>query len=180
MTFRDFGVTVYPICINQTRGDEVELKSFNYDDKTLEFVSIETEKCTGKVSESKSMTSSEICVERSRNESSTTCSSSSDSILQTNCDHPAGHFTLLGIFSHGNFCDSSSPRVIYTRVASYLDWIEETVWPEEFVTKPICGLACYVSRFFTFTTIIVIAISLLAVIFILLISLLCKWICRCC
>ncbi|XP_030370422.1 serine protease snake [Scaptodrosophila lebanonensis] len=37
------------------------------------------------------------------------------------------HYHLIGITSYGVFCRSSYPSV-YTRVASYLDWIEGVVW----------------------------------------------------
>ncbi|EDV47748.1 serine protease snake isoform X1 [Drosophila erecta] len=37
------------------------------------------------------------------------------------------HYHLIGITSYGVFCRSSYPSV-YTRVTSYLDWIELTVW----------------------------------------------------
>ncbi|KAH8369417.1 hypothetical protein KR009_010318 [Drosophila setifemur] len=39
------------------------------------------------------------------------------------------HYHLIGITSYGVFCRSSYPS-IYTRVSSYLDWIEQTVWPD--------------------------------------------------
>nr|NP_001246901.1 uncharacterized protein Dmel_CG14642, isoform C [Drosophila melanogaster]NP_730791.1 uncharacterized protein Dmel_CG14642, isoform B [Drosophila melanogaster]AAF52161.1 uncharacterized protein Dmel_CG14642, isoform B [Drosophila melanogaster]AFH06220.1 uncharacterized protein Dmel_CG14642, isoform C [Drosophila melanogaster] len=37
------------------------------------------------------------------------------------------HYHLIGITSYGVFCRSSYPSV-YTRVSSFLDWIELTVW----------------------------------------------------
>ncbi|XP_037729392.1 serine protease snake isoform X1 [Drosophila subpulchrella] len=37
------------------------------------------------------------------------------------------HYHLIGVTSYGVFCRSSYPSV-YTRVSSYLDWIELTVW----------------------------------------------------
>ncbi|KAH8354554.1 hypothetical protein KR084_007810 [Drosophila pseudotakahashii] len=37
------------------------------------------------------------------------------------------HYHLIGVTSYGVFCRSSYPSV-YTRVSSYLDWIERTVW----------------------------------------------------
>lgn len=39
------------------------------------------------------------------------------------------HYHLIGVTSYGVFCRSSYPSV-YTRVSSYLDWIEQTVWPD--------------------------------------------------
>ncbi|TMW46763.1 hypothetical protein DOY81_008156 [Sarcophaga bullata] len=41
------------------------------------------------------------------------------------------HYQLIGITSYGLFCRSSYPSV-YTRVYSYLDWIERIVWREDF------------------------------------------------
>lgn len=35
---------------------------------------------------------------------------------------------VVGIVSHGISCATDLPA-IYTRVASYLDWIESSVWP---------------------------------------------------
>lgn len=37
---------------------------------------------------------------------------------------------IAGITSFGVGCGSESPGV-YTRVASYLDWIESVVWPRD-------------------------------------------------
>ncbi|KAH8294597.1 hypothetical protein KR018_000154 [Drosophila ironensis] len=39
------------------------------------------------------------------------------------------HYHLIGVTSYGVFCRSSYPSV-YTRVSSYLDWIERTVWTD--------------------------------------------------
>ncbi|XP_017154773.1 kallikrein-15-like isoform X2 [Drosophila miranda] len=35
---------------------------------------------------------------------------------------------VFGIVSEGSFCDTKSPRTIYTRVFYYLQWIEDIVW----------------------------------------------------
>ncbi|XP_068633515.1 serine protease persephone-like [Battus philenor] len=40
-----------------------------------------------------------------------------------------GHYRLVGITSFGRGCGSPIPGV-YTRIASYLDWIEGVVWPD--------------------------------------------------
>ncbi|KAH8340250.1 hypothetical protein KR074_002989 [Drosophila pseudoananassae] len=39
------------------------------------------------------------------------------------------HYHLIGVTSYGVFCRSSYPSV-YTRVSSFLDWIEQVVWPD--------------------------------------------------
>ncbi|XP_017056867.2 LOW QUALITY PROTEIN: serine protease snake [Drosophila ficusphila] len=39
------------------------------------------------------------------------------------------HYHLIGVTSYGVFCRSSYPSV-YTRVSSFLDWIETTVWTD--------------------------------------------------
>jgi secreted trypsin-like serine protease len=39
-------------------------------------------------------------------------------------------FVLLGITSYGKGCGFNMPA-IYTRVSSYIDWIEANVWPNE-------------------------------------------------
>lgn len=37
---------------------------------------------------------------------------------------------IVGVASYGISCGKEYPNV-YTRVASYLDWIEENVWPDK-------------------------------------------------
>ncbi|EDW83059.2 uncharacterized protein Dwil_GK22652 [Drosophila willistoni] len=40
------------------------------------------------------------------------------------------HYHLIGLTSYGVFCRSSYPSV-YTRISSYLDWIEQITWSAE-------------------------------------------------
>lgn len=40
----------------------------------------------------------------------------------------SGLSTVVGIVSFGVSCGSNLPGV-YTRIASFMDWIEDTVWP---------------------------------------------------
>lgn len=41
-------------------------------------------------------------------------------------------YQIIGITSFGDFgCGSKNSFGVYTRVSSYLDWIENIVWPEE-------------------------------------------------
>lgn len=44
--------------------------------------------------------------------------------------HPTGMSTILGIVSFGVSCGTDLPGV-YTRIASYVDWIENTIWPSQ-------------------------------------------------
>jgi secreted trypsin-like serine protease len=37
--------------------------------------------------------------------------------------------SIVGITAFGQFCGGSTPGV-YTAIYSYLEWIEEQVWPE--------------------------------------------------
>ncbi|XP_032294962.1 venom protease [Drosophila virilis] len=59
-----------------------------------------------------------------------TCQGDSGGPLQLNLPgrrHQHIHYHLIGITSFGVFCRSSYPSV-YTRVFTYLDWIEEVTW----------------------------------------------------
>lgn len=59
-----------------------------------------------------------------------TCQGDSGGPIQiTLAENPCVHH-ILGITSFGRICGGSSPG-IYTRVSSYLDWIEDKVWPNE-------------------------------------------------
>jgi secreted trypsin-like serine protease len=40
-----------------------------------------------------------------------------------------GTFQIVGLTSFGVSCVTNLPS-FYTRVSSYLDWIEKTVWPD--------------------------------------------------
>lgn len=50
--------------------------------------------------------------------------------LQTNHNELECMYTLIGITSFGDNCtlNSDIPGV-YTKVSSYIEWIEDTVWP---------------------------------------------------
>ncbi|CAG4956208.1 unnamed protein product [Colias eurytheme] len=56
-----------------------------------------------------------------------TCQGDSGGPLQA-LTSPDGQYRLVGVTSFGRGCASTVPGV-YTRVASYLDWIEGVVWP---------------------------------------------------
>lgn len=38
------------------------------------------------------------------------------------------YYEVIGVTSFGKFCAAGSPGV-YTKISSYLDWIESIVWP---------------------------------------------------
>lgn len=44
-------------------------------------------------------------------------------------NQPSGVSTLVGVVSFGVSCGTHLPSV-YTRIASYMEWIESVVWPE--------------------------------------------------
>ncbi|CAG7824200.1 unnamed protein product, partial [Allacma fusca] len=64
-----------------------------------------------------------------RNSSKDSCQGDSGGPLTTNLDKLCVHY-VVGITSFGsNFCGTSTPGV-YSNVHSYLNWIEQIVWPE--------------------------------------------------
>lgn len=40
-------------------------------------------------------------------------------------------YNIIGITSFGKFCAAKNAPGVYTRVSSYVPWIENIVWPEE-------------------------------------------------
>jgi len=38
-------------------------------------------------------------------------------------------FNLIGITSFGKFCATENSPGVYTKVATFLPWIEQIVWP---------------------------------------------------
>ncbi|XP_051155657.1 serine protease snake-like [Leptopilina boulardi] len=70
-----------------------------------------------------------------------TCTGDSGSPLQNR--HPNNClYNIVGITSSGKFCGIDKIPGIYTRVAAYVDWIEEIVWPDHEINnkKPSRGL----------------------------------------
>ncbi|CAF4942755.1 unnamed protein product [Pieris macdunnoughi] len=61
-----------------------------------------------------------------------TCQGDSGSPLQVASKENQCVFHIVGVTSFGRMCAQSGNPAIYTRVSSYLDWIESVVWPEEF------------------------------------------------
>ncbi|XP_049884268.1 venom protease-like [Pectinophora gossypiella] len=60
-----------------------------------------------------------------------TCQGDSGSPLQVASKDNQCIFYIIGITSFGGECARSGQPSIYTRVSSYLDWIEGVVWPGE-------------------------------------------------
>ncbi|XP_058839217.1 serine protease snake-like [Topomyia yanbarensis] len=69
----------------------------------------------------------QICV-GSREGGKDTCQGDSGGPLETVTDHKGCMFHILGITSTGAACGYGKSPSIYTRVASYIDWIESVVW----------------------------------------------------
>lgn len=60
-----------------------------------------------------------------------TCGGDSGGPLQTSINQNECIFKIVGITSYGStFCGAKNSPGIYTRVASYTDWIEKNVWPQ--------------------------------------------------
>lgn len=49
--------------------------------------------------------------------------------LQIVLDKPYCMYKLVGVTSFGKFCGFENSPGIYTRVASFVGWIESIVWP---------------------------------------------------
>ncbi|XP_020300103.1 serine protease snake-like [Pseudomyrmex gracilis] len=58
-----------------------------------------------------------------------TCQGDSGGPLQRVLEDPYCMYSIVGVTSFGKFCAFKSMPAIYTRVQSYLDWIENIVWP---------------------------------------------------
>ncbi|KAL0809035.1 hypothetical protein ABMA28_012676 [Loxostege sticticalis] len=60
-----------------------------------------------------------------------TCQGDSGSPLQAASKANPCIFYVIGVTSFGRQCGKSGTPAIYTRVSSYIDWIESVVWPGE-------------------------------------------------
>ncbi|XP_071556799.1 serine protease snk-like [Temnothorax nylanderi] len=58
-----------------------------------------------------------------------TCQGDSGGPLQRVLAEPYCMYSIVGVTSFGKFCAFKDSPAIYTRISSYLDWIENTVWP---------------------------------------------------
>uniref|UniRef100_A0A2A4JQ23 trypsin n=1 Tax=Heliothis virescens TaxID=7102 RepID=A0A2A4JQ23_HELVI len=60
-----------------------------------------------------------------------TCQGDSGSPLQIASKENSCIFRIVGVTSFGRNCAEQGKPAVYTRVASYIDWIESVVWPGE-------------------------------------------------
>ncbi|XP_055696410.1 serine protease snake-like isoform X2 [Lutzomyia longipalpis] len=63
------------------------------------------------------------------NKGKDTCQGDSGGPIQVVTPDNTCIFHILGIVSTGKFCGSANTPGIYTRISSYLNWIESIVWP---------------------------------------------------
>lgn len=57
-----------------------------------------------------------------------TCNGDSGGPLQIVLDDPYCMYSIIGITSFGRFCGFAYNPAIYTKVSSYIPWIEGIVW----------------------------------------------------
>ncbi|XP_039436006.1 serine protease snake-like [Culex pipiens pallens] len=74
---------------------------------------------------------SQLCIGNVREqESRDACQGDSGGPVQIITEPKGCTYHVLGVTSHGAICGSGRSPSIYTRVASYIEWIEEVVWGE--------------------------------------------------
>lgn len=74
----------------------------------------------------------QICAADTYRQEADACQGDSGGPLVLETDIENNKFTILGIISTGFGCATKTPG-LYTRVASYLDYIESVVWPNNVV-----------------------------------------------
>ncbi|KAM3955049.1 LOW QUALITY PROTEIN: venom protease [Aphomia sociella] len=77
----------------------------------------------------KGLIPSQMCAGELRGED--TCQGDSGSPLQIASKENQCIFHIIGVTSFGKKCAESGLPAVYTRISSYLDWIEGIVWPGE-------------------------------------------------
>ncbi|XP_039440409.1 serine protease snake-like [Culex pipiens pallens] len=77
----------------------------------------------------------QLCV-GSQKDGKDTCQGDSGGPIQVVTDGRTCMYHIVGVTSLGVSCGVGKAENIYTQVASYLDWIEDTVWPGERRTAP--------------------------------------------
>lgn len=73
-----------------------------------------------------------VCAADTRRQKADACQGDSGGPLILERDKLNNKFSILGIISSGFGCATKTPG-LYTRVASYLDYIESIVWPNNIV-----------------------------------------------
>nr|XP_019932154.2 serine protease snake-like [Aedes albopictus] len=72
----------------------------------------------------------QMCV-GSKADGKDTCNGDSGGPIQVATDVNTCAYYIVGVTSSGGTCGIGTTASVYTKVASYLDWIEEIVWPYE-------------------------------------------------
>ncbi|XP_065085840.1 serine protease snake-like [Ochlerotatus camptorhynchus] len=62
-----------------------------------------------------------------------TCNGDSGGPIQVATDLETCAYYVVGITSSGGACGIGTSESVYTKVASYVDWIEQHVWPDEWI-----------------------------------------------
>nr|XP_029732581.1 serine protease snake-like [Aedes albopictus] len=76
----------------------------------------------------------QMCV-GSKEDGKDTCNGDSGGPIQVATDVNTCAYYIVGVTSFGGACGIGTSDSVYTKVASYLDWIEETVWPYEWFER---------------------------------------------
>ncbi|XP_053697969.1 serine protease snake-like [Sabethes cyaneus] len=75
--------------------------------------------------------SEQLCV-GSQKGGKDTCQGDSGGPLQTVTDVRTCAYHIVGVTSIGSVCGTGRAEAVYAQVASYIDWIEQNVWPEDY------------------------------------------------
>lgn len=97
------------------------------------------EKFAGKRLFKEGIRDEQLCV-GSLLDSKDTCNGDSGGPIQVVTDASTCTFHIVGVTSTGNTCGVGRTDSIYTQVASFIDWIEDEVWPGERQVSPKIAL----------------------------------------
>ncbi|XP_021703503.1 serine protease snake isoform X2 [Aedes aegypti] len=89
-------------------------------------------KFTGYLKLTEGIKAEQMCV-GSKEGRKDTCYGDSGGPIQVATDVNTCAYYIVGITSYGGVCGIGTSESVYTKVASYLDWIEQTVWPYEYL-----------------------------------------------
>ncbi|XP_045478559.1 serine protease Hayan-like isoform X2 [Harmonia axyridis] len=134
VTYTDY---VHPACLYDKDDDPVGMVVTGWGDTEMagegsnilqkaKLTAVPLQKCnvTYLTRASKYLLSTQICASDNKSD---TCQGDSGGPLQVQNIANSSVYSIVGITSYGIGCGSKYPG-IYTRVSSYLDWIEEIVW----------------------------------------------------